>query len=58
MINTGSYTFSGVLTILMAIIFLILPWTSAILINYIIAAYLIIDGVTLLIEAINMKKIR
>ncbi|WP_273398963.1 HdeD family acid-resistance protein [Traorella massiliensis] len=58
MINTGSYTFSGVLTILLAIIFLILPWTSAILINYIIAAYLIIDGVTLLIEAINMKKIR
>ena len=57
MINTGAYTFSGIITILLSIIFLILPWTSAIIINYVLAAYLIIDGITLLIDAINMKKI-
>ena len=57
MINTSAYTFSGIITILLSIIFLILPWTSAIIINYVLAAYLIIDGITLLIDAINMKKI-
>ena len=57
MINTGAYTFSGIITILLSIIFLILPWTSAIIINYVLAAYLIIDGITLLIDSINMKKI-
>ena len=55
--NTGAYTFSGVINIILAIIFFILPLTSTIAINYIIAFYLIVDGITLFIEAINMKKI-
>lgn len=56
-INTSTYTLSGVLNIILAIIFFILPLTSTILINYIIAFYLIVDGITLLIEAFSMKKI-
>lgn len=55
--NTGAYTFSGVINIILAIIFFIFPLTSTIAINYIIAFYLIVDGITLFIEAINMKKI-
>lgn len=54
--NTGAYTFSGVINIILAIIFFILPLTATIAINYIIAFYLIVDGITLFIEAINMKK--
>ena len=49
--NTGAYTFSGVINIILAIIFFILPLTSTIAINYIIAFYLIVDGITLFIEA-------
>lgn len=55
--NTGIYTFSGVVNIIVSIISFILPLTSALAINYIIAFYLIVDGVTLFIEAINLKKI-
>ncbi|WP_294580104.1 HdeD family acid-resistance protein [uncultured Thomasclavelia sp.] len=55
--NTGIYTFNGILNIILAIIFFILPITSAIALNYIIAIYLIINGITLFIEAVNMKKI-
>lgn len=55
--DTSIYTMSGILTIILSIIFMIVPMTSAIVINDIIAAYLIIDGIILLIETVNMKKL-
>lgn len=56
-IDTSVYTVSGILTIILSIIFMIIPMTSAIVINYMIAAYLIVDGIILLIETMNMKKL-
>ena len=55
--DTGFLTFGGVLDLILAVIFLALPLFSALVLNYIIAAYLIVNGVILLIEAISMKTI-
>lgn len=55
--DTKPYTLSGIVMIIVAIIFFILPVTAALAINYIIAFYLLVDGVTLFIEALNLKKI-
>ena len=55
--HTGSMTFSGVLNIILAVIFLLLPFVSALALNYILAAYLIIVGIALLIEDDGTYKI-
>ena len=55
--HTGSTTLSGVLNIILAVVFLLLPFVSALALNYILAAYLIITGIALLIEAAGMHKI-
>ena len=55
--HTGSLTFSGVLNIVLAVVFLLLPFVSAFALNYILTAYLIIMGTALLIEAAGMHKI-
>ena len=55
--HTGSLTFSGVLNIILAVIFLLLPFMSALTLNYILAAYLIITGAALFAEAIGMHKL-
>ena len=55
--HTGSLTFSGILNIILAVIFLLLPFVSALALNYILAAYLVIIGAALLIEAAGMHKI-
>ena len=55
--HTGSMRSSGVLNIILAVIFLLLPFVSALALNYILAAYLIIVGIALLIEAAGMHKI-
>ena len=55
--HTGSATFSGVLNIILAVVFLLLPFVSALALNYILAAYLVITGIALLIEAAGMHKI-
>src|SRR5699024_10866901 len=39
--HTGSLTFSGILNIILAVIFLLLPFVSALALNYILAAYLL-----------------
>ena len=52
--HTGSLTFSGILNIILAVVFLLLPFVSALALNYILAAYLIIIGAALLIEAVGM----
>ena len=56
--NTGVMTFSGVLSIILAVVFLVLPLLSALVLNYIVAAYLIVSGISLFIEALSMKPIR
>lgn len=55
--NTGSLTFSGILNIILAVIFLLLPFVSALALNYILAAYLIITGAALFVEAFGMHKL-
>ena len=55
--HAGSATFSGLLNIILAVVFLLLPFVSALALNYILAAYLVITGIALLIEAAGMHKI-
>ena len=55
--NTGSLTFSGILNIILAVIFLLLPFVSALALNYILAAYLIITGAALFVEAFGIHKL-
>ena len=55
--STGSLTFSGILNIILAVIFLLLPFVSALALNYILAAYLVITGATLFVEALGMHKL-
>lgn len=55
--NTASLTFSGILNIILAVIFLLLPFVSALALNYILAAYLIITGAALFVEAFGMHKL-
>ena len=55
--NTGSLTFSGILNIILGVIFLLLPFVSALALNYILAAYLVITGAALFVEALGMHKL-
>ena len=55
--NTGMITVSGVLNIILSVIFILLPFASAVVLNYIIAAYLIMTGIALCIEAAGMCRI-
>lgn len=54
--HTGSLIFSGVICIILAVIFLFLPFVTALALNYILAAYLIITGIALLAEAVGMSR--
>ena len=55
--DTGMITASGVLNIILSVIFILLPFASAVVLNYIIAAYLIMTGIALCIEAVGMCRI-
>lgn len=48
-------TVTGVLNIILGVAFLLMPLYSSLVLSYLVAAYLIVGGVTLLIEAITMK---
>lgn len=52
--NTGMITASGVLNIILSVIFILLPFASTVVLNYIIAAYLIMTGIALCVEAAGM----
>lgn len=56
-INTGLITFSGILSIILAVVFILLPLLSKLVLNYIIALYLIVSGATLLIEILSINKL-
>lgn len=57
--GSGWLIANGIISILAALMFFFMPMmASVVAINYMIAAYLIVDGVTLLIEAISMKDLK
>ena len=56
-IDTKYLSLTGWVNLLLGIIFLVMPFQSALVINYIIATYLVVAGLCLLIEAVSMKKI-
>ena len=56
-IDTKYLSLTGWVNLLLGIIFLVMPFQSALVINYIIATYLVVAGLSLLIEAVSMKKI-
>ncbi len=56
-IDTTFMNITGWLNILIGIIFVVMPLQSALVINYLIAAYLILAGISLLIEVVSMKRI-
>lgn len=51
----GWLIFNGIISLLVAFAFLFMPLFSAAVLNYVIAAYLLVDGVTLLVETASMK---
>lgn len=56
-IDTSLMNLTGWLNILLGIIFVVMPLQSALVINYLVAAYLIFAGICLLIEVVSMKRI-
>lgn len=54
----GWLVFNGVMSIVAAFLFLFMPLVSAAVLNYVIAAYLLVGGITLLVETISMKELK
>ena len=52
-----SMTFCGVLSVIAALLLFIMPMAGVMMLNLMIAAFLIVSGALLLIEAICMRKI-
>lgn len=50
-------TATGVLNIILGIAFIFMPLVSGLVLSYMLAAYLIMGGVTLVVEGISIKKI-
>lgn len=56
--NYGWVSISGILSVILAIIFLIAPMLLTLIINYVAAGYLVFSGLMLLVEALSMKDLR
>lgn len=56
-IDTSFMNITGWLNIILGIIFVVMPLQSALIINYLVAAYLIFAGICLFIEVVSMKRI-
>lgn len=54
----GWLIFNGVMSIVVALLFLLMPLVSAAVLNYAIAAYLLADGLALLVETVSMKEMK
>ena len=50
-------TATGVLNIILGIAFLFMPLISSLVLSYLLGAYLIVGGITLVVEGIAIKKI-
>ena len=57
MTGTGVTTVSGVLNVILGIVFLLAPLFSSVVLSYLVSAYLVGTGLTLLIEAVSMRRI-
>lgn len=55
--HTGMGTATGIINIILGVVFLALPVFSSLVLSYIVAAYLVVGGATLLIEALAMHPI-
>lgn len=55
--TSSAGTATGVLNIILGAVFIFLPLVSSIVLSYLIAAYLVIGGITLLVEGIAIKGI-
>lgn len=53
----GAGTVTGVINIVLGVVFILMPMFSSIVLTYVIAAYLIVAGITLIIEAFTLKRI-
>lgn len=56
-IDTNYLRFTGWINLILGVVFMVMPFQSALIINYVIAAYVIVAGISLLIEVFSMKKI-
>ena len=56
--DCGWVTASGVFDIIASLLFIFLPLASTLALNFILAAYLIVGGITLLVEAFQMKDMK
>lgn len=56
--DTGLTTVTGVLNIVCGVVFLIMPAFSGVVFGYVIAAYLIVAGASLVVEGISMRPIK
>lgn len=56
-LDTNYLRFTGWINLILGIVFMVMPFQSALIINYVIAAYVIVAGISLLIEVLSMKKI-
>lgn len=55
--DSGLTTFTGVLNIVCGVAFLLMPAFSGVVIGYVIAAYLIVGGASLVVEGVSMRPI-
>lgn len=55
--GTGVATATGVVNIIAGVVFLLMPAVSSLVFGYVMAAYLIVGGATLLVEAVSMRPI-
>ena len=55
--NAGMATVTGVLNVACGLVFFLMPAFSGVVIGYVLAAYLIVGGASLLVEAISMRPI-
>lgn len=53
--NYGWVIVTGIISIIASVFFIFLPLASTIALNYILAVYLLVGGVTVFIEALSMK---
>ena len=55
--HTGMGTATGIINLIVGIVFLLMPMVSSLVLGYLMAAYLVVGGVTVLIEAAAMRPI-
>lgn len=55
--NSTVGTVTGVVNIVLGCAFILMPVISSLFVSYVVAAYLVVAGVTLLIEAMSLKRI-